>query len=133
MLDHFAPSTTLVALRLDLLEHARRKLVLGDPHTMSTAVSTRFNNAVSRARPIAFLADLLLVPLKLCCAPVVEVAQRDANLDLDVGSLTYTVSAEMTAAAKETTEQVERVVVVAAAALLALLQTLVAVLVVYLA
>lgn len=133
VLDDLAPAAALVALRLDLLEHARRELVLRDPHAVSATVPTRVDDAISRARAAAFLADVLLLPLELGRPAVVEVAQGDADLDLDVGTAPHAMAAEVTTTAEEPAEKVKWVVMAAAAALLSLLQTLVAVLIVDLA
>lgn len=133
VLDNLAPAAALVALRLDLLEHARRKLVLRDAHTVSSTVPTGVNDAVSRAGAAALLADMLFLPLELGRPAVVEVAQGDADLHLDVGAAPHAMAAEVTASAEEPAEEVKRIVVTAAASLLSLLQTLVAILVVDLA
>lgn len=133
MLDDLAPAAALVALRLDLLEHARRELVLRDPHAMATAVATGVYDAVSGAGAAALLAYVLFLPLELGGPAVVEVAQRDANLDLNVRAAPYPMAAEVAASTEEPAEKVEGVVVTATAALLPLLEALVAVLVVDLA
>jgi hypothetical protein len=94
------------------------------------------HDAVGRAGPLARLADLLLVPLELGRAAVVEVAQRDGHLDFHVVPAPLAgLVAVVATAAKEAAEEVEWVVApaTAAALLLALLETLVAVLVVDLA
>lgn len=130
MLDDLAPAAALIALRLDLLEHARRKLVLRDPHAVPAAVPTRVYDAIGGARAAALLADVLFLPLELGRPAVVEVAQGDADLDLDVGASPHAVTAEVTASAKEPAEKIKWVMMAAAAALLSLLQTLVAVLIV---
>jgi hypothetical protein len=94
------------------------------------------HDAVGRAGPLARLADLLLVPLELGRAAVVEVAQGDGHLDFHVVPAPLArLVAVVAAAAEEAAEEVEWVVPAAAAAalLLALLETFVAVLVVDLA
>jgi hypothetical protein len=98
-------------------------------NTMSTTVTAGVDDAISRAAAAALLADVLLIPLELCLPAVVEVAQRDANLDLDIVSARLS-SLVVTTTAKESAEQIEGVVV-AAASLLPLLQAIVSVLVVY--
>lgn len=133
VLDDLAPAAALVALGLDLLEHARRELVLRDPHAVPAAVPTRVDDAVGRARAAALLADVLFLPLELGRPAVVEVAQRDADLNLDVGAAPHAMAAEVTASAEEPAEKVEWVVMAASTALLSLLQTLVAILIVDLA
>lgn len=134
MLDNLAPATTLVALHLHLLEHTRRQLMLHNPHTVSATSPACIDNPVGGTRALTFLANLLFIPLELGRAPIVEVAQGDSDLDLDVRAAALAgLVAEVPAAAEEAAEEVEGVVVVEAAALLALLETLVAVLVVDLA
>jgi hypothetical protein len=92
------------------------------------------HHLVGGARALAVLADLLLVPLELGGAAVVEVAQRDGHLNLDVVAAALAgLVAEVAAAAEEAAEEVEGVMRPAAAALLALLEPLVPVLVVDLA
>jgi len=86
--------------------------------------------AVGGARALAPLADLLLVPLELGSAAVVEVAQRDFDLEVHVGAAPLLL-VEVAAATEEAAEDVERVVpLLPAALLLVLLEALVAVLVV---
>lgn len=133
MLYRFPTAATLVALRLDLLEHARRKLVLGYAHAMSTAVPTGLDDAVCRSSALTLLTDLLLLPLELGCPPVVKIAQGNTNLDFDVGAFAYAVAAKVSAAAEETTEEVEWIMMLAPASLLPLLETFVPILVVYFA
>lgn len=130
VLDGLAAAAAGVARGLDLLEHARGQLVLHDAHAVAAAVAARVDDAVGRARAVALLADLLLLPRELGVAAVVEVAQRDAHLDLDVVPPRLP-PLVVSAAAEEPAEQVEGVVVLPAA-LAALLEPLVAVLVVYL-
>lgn len=89
---------------------------------------------IRRSRALALLANLLLVPLKLGRAPVVEVAEGDADLELDVGTASLArLVAKVAAAAEEAGEEIEGVVMLLAAALLALLEAFVTVLVVDLA
>ena len=57
-----------------------------DPDAVSAAHVAGIDVLVRRARALALLADLLFVPLELGRAPVVEVAERDADLQLDVGA-----------------------------------------------
>jgi len=90
--------------------------------------------AVGRAGAFALLADVLLVPLELGRPAVVEVAQGDADFYLDVlASPLAVLVAVVAAAAEEAAEEVEGVLLLEAAALLALLDALVAVLVIDLA
>lgn len=108
--------------------------MLDDPDTVAAACSAGVDHPVCRPCALALLADLLLVPLELCRAPVVKVSEGDAHFHLDVGSPSLAgLVAKVTTPAKEAAEEIEGVVVVEAAALLALLEAFVAVLVVYLA
>lgn len=89
------------------------------------------HDAVGGARALALLADLLLVPLELGRVAVIEVAQGDADLDFDVVAPPLAgLVAKVAAAAEEAAEEVEGVVRLEAAALLALLEAVVAILVV---
>lgn len=120
MLDRLAPPTTGVALCLDLLEHARCQLVLDDAHTMAVTTIASLNDTIGGAGAIALLADLLLVPLELGVATIVEVAESEPDLDLNVvaAGLPTLIMATST---KKAAEEIERVVVLAASSLLALL------------
>jgi hypothetical protein len=94
------------------------------------------HDPVGGARALALLADLLLVPLELGRAAVVEVAQRDGDFDFDVVAAPLAgLAAVVPAAAEEAAEEVEWVVpaAVAPALLLALFEGVVAELVVDLA
>lgn len=130
VLDGLAAAAAGVALGLDLLEHAGRQLMLDDADAVAAAVAADVDDAVLGAAAVALLADLLLVPLELGVAAVVEVAQGHADLHLDAVPARLA-PLVVPAPAEEAAEQVEGVMV--AAALLLLLQALVAVLVVDLA
>jgi hypothetical protein len=118
-----------VALHLDLLVHAGRQHLLLDHEAAAPAHVTRVDLAVFASRTVAVLADLLLVPLEVDRLAGVEVAQGDAEPDLDVLAAPL-LAAVVAAAAEEAAEEVEGVVVLEAAALLVLLDAFVAVLVV---
>jgi len=105
MLNGLAAAAAAVAVHLHLLDHAGCYLVPLDAHAVAVAVAARLDLAVGRARSVALLADLLLVPLELGRPAVVEVAQRDADLDLDVGALPLAgLVSEVAAAAEEAAE-----------------------------
>lgn len=125
-----APTTALIALHLHLLNHARGKLVSDNSDTVSTTDIAGIDMLIRRPCTLALLANLLLVPLELGRAAVVEVAEGDADFQLDVGTPALAgLVAEVAAAAEEAGEEVERIVVLLAA-LLALLEAFVTVLVV---
>jgi hypothetical protein len=103
-----------------LLEHARGELVALDPDTMAVARGASLDDAVSGAGAVAVLANMLLIPLKLGGAPVVEVPQRDGNFKVGILAASLLL-AEVATSAEETVEDVEGIVVSAAATLLLVL------------
>jgi len=127
----FAGAAALVALHLNLLEHAGGQLVAYDPGALSIATAASVHLAVGGTCARAVLANLLLVPFELGGAPDIEVAEGDSDLDLEVLAPPLLL-VEVATAAEEAAEDVKRVVGVepAAALLLMLLQPLVAILVV---
>jgi hypothetical protein len=132
MLNRLALTRTLLAMRLHLLEQARRKLMLLYPDAAPTTKITRLNMSILRSRPLTRRANRLLLNRKLRLAPVVKVAQRNRNTHFHVGTPPLAaVVPEVAWAAEEAAEEVEGVVVLAGpAALLVLRDALVAVLVV---
>jgi hypothetical protein len=131
VLDRLSAPTAGIALRLYLLKHAGRQLVLDDPDTVAAAVAAGVDDTIGRATAAALLTDVLLLPLKLGLPAIVEIAQRDANLDLYVVASRLS-SLVMPTATKESAEKVEGIMV-ATTSLLTLFQAVVSVLVVYLA
>jgi hypothetical protein len=130
MLDRFAPTATDITLRLDLLIHPGGKLVLDNLNPVPMTARTGLNLPILAPRPIAFVADLLLFPLELGRASIVEIPQRDPDLHLDVLPTSLPrLRTEVPASAEEAAEEVERVVMLLSA-LLPLLEAFVAVLVV---
>jgi hypothetical protein len=106
--------------------------MLDDAYTMAMAMGASLDNTISRTGALALLAYLLLVPLELGLATIIEISKRKSDLDLDIVT-TGLPSLIMTAATEKATEEIEGVMVVAAASLLALFQPLMSVLVVDLA
>lgn len=101
-----------------------------DAHSVSITVAAGLYGTISRARAVAFFANLLFLPLELGIPAIVEIAQSNTDFDLNVMSARLS-SLVVATSAKETTKQVKWVVVVSAT-LTALLQAIVSVLVVYL-
>lgn len=101
-----------------------------DAHTMAVATGAGLDDAVGGAGAVALVTYLLLLPLKFGLAAVIEVAERESNLDLDV--VTAGLSPLVTAAStKEVVEDIEGVVMAAtASSLLALFQSFMSILVV---
>lgn len=97
----------MIAANLHLLEHARNKLLLDDPDTVSTANIAGFDLSVRAARSLAPFTDMLLLPLELGSCAVVKVAKGNFYLNFDVAASGLTVgSSKVAVATKESAEQV---------------------------
>jgi len=129
VLDGLSAAATLVALHLNLLEHARGELMADNLDAVALARRASIDLAVGGTGTVALLANVLLIPLELGGAPVVEVSECDGNLDVSIVAATLLL-AEVATSTKETVEDVKGVMVAATTLLLVLLQTLVAILVV---
>jgi hypothetical protein len=129
VLDGLSATAALIALHLHLLEHAWGELMANNLDAVALARGASVDVAVGGTGPIALLANMLLIPLEFGRAPVVEVSERDGNLDVSIVAASLLL-AEVATTTEETVEDVKGVVVSAAALLLVLLQTLMAILVV---
>merc|ERR1719378_377785 len=73
-------SVTLATHRLDLLHHARPKLLDSDLNTSPSAVGTLLDSARLATDPLAAVADDVLLEGELAYSPVVHVLQGDGQL-----------------------------------------------------
>jgi hypothetical protein len=130
VLDDLAPLPAGITRHLDLLEHARRKLLFHDTDAVAVAVRTCLDLAVLGAGAVALLTNDLLVPVDLGRGAVVKVAQCYADLELDVGTFALLVS-KVATATEEAREEVKWVVLLVAPALLVALDAFMPVSIVY--
>lgn len=84
ILDGLSASSAGVASHLHLLEHAWRQLLLDDANAVSAAYVAAVYVAVRAARAFTTLTNVLSLPLEFGRGPVIEIAKRDGDLDLNV-------------------------------------------------
>ena len=98
MFDNFPLTTAMIAADLHLLEDPRSEHVFPDDNSMAVALSANIQLLITCASPIAFVANLLLLEMKLCFLPIVEVPQGYGDANFHIWSSALAVASEAAAA-----------------------------------
>lgn len=128
LLNGLATATAGVAAHLHLLEHAWGELLLNDANTVTTASLAVINLFIGTACTLTSLADVLPVPVEFSSGAVIEIAERNFDLDLDVvtARLARRV-AKVAVTTKESAKHIKGIVTTVTTAIAAILYSLVAV------
>jgi len=117
---------------LKLLKHSRSELALHDAYTMAATSMTGINLSICASSAFASFTDVLLLPGELGCGAVIKVAEGDFDTDFDIMSSGFArCSSEVAVTTEKAAEEIEGIMTTTTtSSLAALLNTLVAVLVV---